>query len=102
MAIRVKFTYFYTDMRLANGLHATYVTLLISILLPQWTNGNMLTALVKFFVESTNQMLNEPPDVQQVLKEYDFIVVGAGTAGCVIANRLTEIPQWKVFTIYYE
>ncbi|XP_017765592.1 PREDICTED: glucose dehydrogenase [FAD, quinone]-like [Eufriesea mexicana] len=32
-------------------------------------------------------------------KEFDFIIVGAGTAGSILAHRLTEVEDWDVLLI---
>ncbi|QRG81221.1 choline dehydrogenase [Citrobacter sp. R56] len=34
-------------------------------------------------------------------KQFDYIIVGAGSAGCVLANRLTEDPRVNVLVIEY-
>ena len=33
------------------------------------------------------------------MENFDYIILGAGSAGCVLANRLSENPNNKVFLI---
>lgn len=36
---------------------------------------------------------------KNILNQYDFVIVGSSPSGCVLANRLSENPEWKVLLI---
>ncbi|XP_014284546.1 4-pyridoxate dehydrogenase [Halyomorpha halys] len=58
-----------------------------------------LAAVYLYYPESTKpSQVSDTPQLA-VKSTYDFVIVGGGSAGCVLANRLTENPNWNILLI---
>lgn len=81
------------------SIKSAIILIIIVLLTIQQTESQLNLPLFNFIYQQTNSFNESIRDTNYFHREYDFVVVGSGSGGSVVANRLTEINGYTVLLL---